>query len=94
MIIQNLTVSYCFLLFLACHWRVDVEPFYQDCLFDLCSCEGKIGSCLCPVFSAYAKECAQNSAMVDWRHEIRECGMLFCVSLLMKQLANYLCIYF
>lgn len=25
-----------------CHWEVDPEPFYQDCLYDTCSCETKV----------------------------------------------------
>ncbi|KAG8236359.1 hypothetical protein J437_LFUL016579, partial [Ladona fulva] len=66
-------VSSIFLL--VCHWLVDPEPFYQDCLYDMCSCEGKIGPCLCPILSAYAKECAKQGLNLDWRMEIRECGI-------------------
>lgn len=30
-------------LFADCHFHVDPEPFYEDCVFDMCACEGKVG---------------------------------------------------
>jgi hypothetical protein len=63
------------LLFEACHWVVDPEPYYQDCLYDLCSCQMKVPQCLCPIFAAYAKECVHREVMIDWRNDIRECGI-------------------
>ncbi|KDR23192.1 Hemocytin, partial [Zootermopsis nevadensis] len=62
-------------LFEGCHWFVDPEPYYQDCLYDLCSCQLKISQCLCPIFAAYAKECAHKEILIDWRSDIRECGI-------------------
>ncbi|XP_069683352.1 hemocytin isoform X2 [Periplaneta americana] len=62
-------------LFEGCHWLVDPEPYYQDCLYDLCACQFKVGQCLCPIFAAYAKECAHKGVHIDWRNDIRECGV-------------------
>ncbi|KAJ9596531.1 hypothetical protein L9F63_012430, partial [Diploptera punctata] len=62
-------------LFESCHWNVDPEPFYDDCLYDLCSCQLDIGQCLCPIFSAYAKECSHENILINWRNDIRECGV-------------------
>ncbi|XP_025836285.1 hemocytin [Agrilus planipennis] len=59
-----------------CHWYVDPEPFYQDCMYDVCACETKeLSSCLCPMISAYAQECALKGIKVDWRNNVRECGI-------------------
>ncbi|XP_071530009.1 uncharacterized protein [Panulirus ornatus] len=62
-------------LFAQCHLEVDPEPFYRDCLYDMCSCETKMDGCLCPVLAAYSKECARKGIIVDWRAEVRECGV-------------------
>lgn len=29
-------------LFKECHFYVDPEPYYKDCMFDMCSCETKV----------------------------------------------------
>ena len=57
-----------------CHLTVDPESYYNDCLYDLCSCETDIASCMCPMFAAYSKECVSSGVLVDWRAAIRECG--------------------
>ncbi|XP_046389468.1 hemocytin isoform X2 [Ischnura elegans] len=62
-------------IFQACHWFVDPEQYYQDCMYDMCSCEGKVGECLCPILSAYVKECARQGMDLDWRKQVRECGI-------------------
>ncbi|KAG7174166.1 SCO-spondin-like 1, partial [Homarus americanus] len=60
-------------VFSECHVAVDPEPYYQDCLYDLCSCETNIDECFCPVVSAFGKECARKGTIIDWRTDIREC---------------------
>ncbi|KAF5285691.1 hypothetical protein FQR65_LT13076 [Abscondita terminalis] len=60
-------------MFSGCHLYVDPEAFYQDCLYDLCSCDGEISKCLCPMISAYASECAENGVKIDWRNDVKEC---------------------
>lgn len=72
----TLTLTYITVFSTGCHWVVDPEPYYQDCLYDLCSCQMKVPQCLCPIFAAYAKECAHREVMIDWRNDIRECGKL------------------
>ncbi|KAK7066927.1 Mucin-5B [Halocaridina rubra] len=62
-------------LFASCHLEVDVEPYHRDCLYDMCSCEAKLDGCLCPILAAYSKECARKGIIVDWRAEVRECGI-------------------
>lgn len=61
-------------MFERCHWMVDPEKAYQDCLYDMCSCEVKLGQCLCPIIASYAKECADKGIIVEWRAKVRECG--------------------
>ncbi|EFA10333.2 hemocytin [Tribolium castaneum] len=62
-------------LFAPCHWIVDPEPYYQDCLYDMCSCEFKISKCLCPTVAAYAEECSRQGVKISWRDSVRECGV-------------------
>jgi von Willebrand factor len=62
-------------LFSSCHWIVDPEPYYQDCLYDMCSCEFKVSKCLCPTVAAYAEECSRQGVKISWRDSIRECGV-------------------
>lgn len=56
-----------------CHWHVDPEPFYKDCLYDMCACEANVERCLCPTLSAYSKECAALGIIIPWRNEVTEC---------------------
>ncbi|KAJ8974052.1 hypothetical protein NQ317_002298, partial [Molorchus minor] len=62
-------------LFKDCHWFVDPEKFYQDCLYDMCSCEFKVSRCLCPIVANYASECSRKGIKIDWRADVRECGI-------------------
>lgn len=62
-------------LFAACHGRVDPAPYYEDCLYDVCSCSaGQLSRCYCQILASYALECAHQDAIVDWRKDVRECG--------------------
>nr|CAH7739498.1 unnamed protein product [Callosobruchus chinensis] len=54
---------------------VDPNQFYQDCLYDVCSCELKISKCMCPIISSYATECSRKGVKIDWRKDVRECGI-------------------
>ncbi|XP_049862899.1 hemocytin [Schistocerca gregaria] len=62
-------------VFADCHYTVDPQPFYEDCLYDVCSCQLDVNQCLCPILAAYAKECSRNHVPIDWRHSVRECGV-------------------
>lgn len=73
---KNIFDYFFFFIFSACHQVVDPEPYYRDCLYDVCACQVKLGECLCPMIASYAKECSQKGVLVDWIPEVRECGML------------------
>ncbi|XP_026667953.1 hemocytin isoform X2 [Ceratina calcarata] len=60
-------------IFAGCHWHVDPETFYKDCLYDMCSCKVEAASCLCPTLAAYAKECAAAGVNLLWRENVDEC---------------------
>lgn len=60
-------------IFDECHWSVDPEPFYEDCMYDVCACKGDMSSCLCPVFAAYSTECSRQGVVLNWRHTVSEC---------------------
>lgn len=61
-------------IFAECHWYVDPNEFYEDCLYDLCACKNDIAPCACPIFAAYAAECSRHGVVVNWRHSISDCG--------------------
>lgn len=61
-------------IFDECHWYVDPEMYYEDCMYDMCACKGDIASCMCPIFTAYANECSQKGSIIHWRRSIHECG--------------------
>ncbi|KAM4677962.1 LOW QUALITY PROTEIN: SCO-spondin-like [Discoglossus pictus] len=54
--------------FQICHDLVEWEPFHQLCLYDVCGCEPN-KNCLCSAVSAYARQCAQEGAVVSWRNQ-------------------------
>lgn len=61
-------------IFEECHWSVDPEPYYEDCLYDMCACKGDTAACMCPIFAAYSNECGRHGSVVGWRHTVTECG--------------------
>lgn len=60
-------------IFEDCHWFVDPESFYEDCLYDMCACKGDVSSCGCPILSGYVAECARQGYVLNWRHKVKEC---------------------
>lgn len=60
-------------LFEECHWAVDPEPFYEDCLYDMCACKGDSSACLCPILAAYSNECGRQGTIISWRPSVSEC---------------------
>ncbi|XP_050345304.1 hemocytin [Nymphalis io] len=62
-------------LFESCHWFVDVQPYYEDCLYDMCACAGDVSRCLCPVLGDYGAACARSGALVHWRYSVAECEL-------------------
>lgn len=61
-------------IFSECLWYVDPEPYYEDCMYDICACKGDLASCLCPIFGAYSNECARQGVPINWRYSVNECG--------------------
>lgn len=61
-------------IFEECHWYVDPEPYYEDCMYDMCACKDDIASCMCSIFAAYASECSQQGSIIHWRKTVHECG--------------------
>lgn len=62
-------------IFAACD--VDVEPFYMECMFDMCACSGDRATCMCSIFSAFGNKCKQQGKPVKWVEKIPECGNFF-----------------
>ncbi|XP_039903034.1 SCO-spondin-like, partial [Simochromis diagramma] len=55
------------LIFQLCHDVVEREPYFRLCLSEVCSCVPQ-GSCHCTVLTAYARHCAQEGVVVQWRN--------------------------
>lgn len=60
-------------IFEDCHWFVDPDQFYEDCLYDVCACKGDVNACSCPIFASYASECARQGYILNWRPKVKEC---------------------
>ncbi|KAK6627245.1 hypothetical protein RUM44_009722 [Polyplax serrata] len=61
--------------FKDCHQYVDVEPFYKDCVQDVCQCSEESKTCACPIFAHYGNECSKQGLDILWRNEITDCGL-------------------
>lgn len=62
-------------VFDACSWYVNPEPYYENCMYDVCACKGDTASCLCTIFASYASECARQGVPINWRHSVKECAV-------------------
>lgn len=57
-------------LFEPCHSEVDVEPYYERCVQDVCGCDsGGDCECLCTNMAAYAHECSAQGIHIKWRSQ-------------------------
>ncbi|WAR09836.1 SSPO-like protein [Mya arenaria] len=76
---KNQSAQYCEYLrsdvFQACANVVDVDSFYHDCMFDVCSCTENVKDCLCPILGEYAAQCAAAGVEIHWRTAIPECHL-------------------
>ncbi|XP_078043521.1 hemolectin [Augochlora pura] len=77
-------------IFADCHWHVDPETFYKDCMFDMCSCKVNLELCLCPILAAYAKDCASHGVNLLWRLHVDECR-IHCPGNQMYQICGNSC---
>ncbi|XP_075422776.1 mucin-5B-like [Ascaphus truei] len=54
-------------IFSACHSKVDVLNFYENCLFDACVCKNQ-QDCMCAALSSYVRACNEKGIHLDgWR---------------------------
>jgi hypothetical protein len=60
--------------FEECHLFVDPEPFYEDCLYDMCACTSDVNQCACAILASYATECSRQGIVLNWRYKVAECG--------------------
>ncbi|XP_075537951.1 uncharacterized protein LOC142572612 isoform X2 [Dermacentor variabilis] len=57
-------------LFEPCHMEVDVEPYFERCVQDVCGCDsGGDCECLCTNIAAYAHECSAQGIHIKWRSQ-------------------------
>ena len=56
----------------------DVQSYYEDCMYDLCSCASNLKDCMCPNIGSYADVCASLGVSIDWRHSVTECSKFDC----------------
>ncbi|KAK8764281.1 hypothetical protein V5799_033110 [Amblyomma americanum] len=57
-------------LFEPCHTEVDVEPYLERCVQDVCGCDsGGDCECLCTNIAAYAHECSAQGIHIKWRSQ-------------------------
>ncbi|XP_030375562.1 hemocytin [Scaptodrosophila lebanonensis] len=62
-------------IFQDCHWTVEPEKFYEDCLYDTCACKDDPAKCYCPILSAYGTECMRQGIKTGWRMSVKECAV-------------------
>lgn len=58
-------------LFQECN--VDPEPYHENCMYDMCACQGDRAACICTIFAAYGNECSRQMMPVQWRERFPEC---------------------
>ncbi|CAI9718657.1 Hypothetical predicted protein [Octopus vulgaris] len=54
-------------VFLQCRDTVAIKPYYNLCMRDICASEIFSSKGFCTAMQSYAKECADNKIIVDWR---------------------------
>ncbi|SPP76371.1 hemocytin [Drosophila guanche] len=62
-------------IFQDCHFMVEPEQFYEDCLYDTCACKDELSKCFCPILSAYGTECMRQGVKTGWRMTVKECAV-------------------
>jgi len=69
-------------VFQRCHNLVNPIPYYDRCVFDVCSCDG-IGECdcVCDAIAAYESECQAEGVFIPWRKGHKICGRYYKYSI-------------
>lgn len=73
----------------ACHDVEAVEPYMEDCLYDMCSCTENLKDCVCPTLGTYADTCAAKDVKLNWRPQIPDCSKFSVNSLSKSQWPLY-----
>ena len=61
--------------FSSCHKVVDPSRYVENCLEDVCGCNGR-QECLCDILTAYSRQCSLNGVILKgWRNG-SDCGKL------------------
>ncbi|XP_064423158.1 mucin-5AC-like [Latimeria chalumnae] len=76
------------LAFASCNSLVDITPYVESCMKDLCHCGKENAFCMCNTFSEYSRQCAHAGGLpLNWRTpsfcekkcplnmEYKECGI-------------------
>ncbi|KAK6166495.1 hypothetical protein SNE40_023168 [Patella caerulea] len=62
-------------VFQACHSKVPVDTYIENCMYDTCACQSNFSECLCPNLAEYASQCAVEEINLNWRQKIPECAI-------------------
>lgn len=56
-------------LFESCHKIINVNPYFNKCVNDVCACnQGGDSKCLCSAISGYAQACSVKGFPIKWRN--------------------------
>lgn len=64
-------------IFKACHSVVPPEPYFGNCVYDMCATEGQTVA-LCQAIESYADMCAAAGVSIAWRNNTF-CRKFICV---------------
>lgn len=54
-------------IFKECHSVVPPDPYFQNCVYDMCATDGQVGA-LCQAIESYADMCASKGVSIAWRN--------------------------
>ena len=66
--------------FSECNHIVQVDEFYEACLFDMCDCDKNVAECLCPIISTYAALCVRAGVALEFRRDVDVCSKSLSIS--------------
>ncbi|KAM9827438.1 LOW QUALITY PROTEIN: zonadhesin, like [Neosynchiropus ocellatus] len=61
-------------IFKPCHAVVPPEPYFENCVYDMCATEGEAVA-LCQAIESYADMCAAAGVPIDWRKNNTFCAL-------------------
>ncbi|KAF4518674.1 hypothetical protein B566_EDAN002708, partial [Ephemera danica] len=63
---KEIAASFCKPLLETCHGVVDVRPYIESCIYDVCACQGS-QNCRCTIMDTYADVCANKGVIINWK---------------------------